>query len=149
MRGKIKKIFYSSSIIIFLMFIIHMPPVHSDVAFISNESVLVSKMTKNELNKILLGKTVNWNDGSKINLAVYKKDADLEIHKKTIRKYTMKSAVQFQRWWRKLAFTGKGTIPKSFGSEEDLIKFIKNKEGSIGYVNKEKIADSVKVIVIN
>jgi hypothetical protein len=59
-----------------------------------------------------------------------------------------KTAAQFSSFWKQAIFTGKGTPPKAFASEAELIKFVGETPGAIGYVTTNDVPATVKVITI-
>jgi ABC-type phosphate transport system substrate-binding protein len=40
-----------------------------------------------------------------------------------------------QNYFRTLVFTGKGSPPKSFATTDEIIQYVANTEGAIGYVS--------------
>ena len=126
---------------------LQVPFANSDVVIITNKSVTKERISKDKIRDVFLGKIVKWDDGSKINIAVF--DKQNELHKEFVKEYTQKSTSQFEKWWRKMVFTGQGTMPKSFESDEAIIEYIKSTEGAVGYIEKDKSTkDDIMVIVI-
>ena len=70
-------------------------------------------------------------------------------HDDFLKKYLGKSSSQFQRYFRTLVFTGKGSIPKSFDSEEAVVGFVTGTDGAIGYISNGTATGSAKVLTIN
>jgi ABC-type phosphate transport system substrate-binding protein len=88
-------------------------------------------ISKKDLKKILLGKTKKWDDGSKVVLVILEGG---DAHDKFVKKFAGKTAKQFQNFWRKMVFSGKGKMPQTFASEADLAAFVAANPGAIGYV---------------
>ncbi len=59
-----------------------------------------------------------------------------------------RTSSQIKAHWSKLVFTGKGSPPKEFPSDDEVINYVANNEFSIGYVDSSKVNDSVKVLHI-
>ncbi|WP_019677385.1 hypothetical protein [Arsukibacterium perlucidum] len=57
-----------------------------------------------------------------------------------------RTSSQIKAHWSKLVFTGKGSPPKEFASEEEVLNYVANNEFSIGYVDSSKVSSSVKVL---
>jgi ABC-type phosphate transport system substrate-binding protein len=95
---------------------------------------------------IFLGKKTKWDNGQQIVIVTLK---DSETHKNFLKKYIAKTATQFKSYWKKQVFTGKGSVPKSFEKEEDLLDFVAGTEGAIGYVSSGLNTDAVKTITTN
>jgi len=56
---------------------------------------------------------------------------------------------QYRRFWKKEEITGKGRRPVSFKVEKDMIEYVANTSGAIGYVSAAAPTDGVKVLSIN
>ena len=67
---------------------------------------------------------------------------------KFVKKFAGKTAKQFQNFWRKMVFSGKGKMPQAFASEADLAAFVAANPGSIGYVAKGAAIDGAKQIKV-
>ncbi len=114
-----------------------------DVIIIANPSVAVSHFSQKDISNIFLGKKTNWKDDSKIVFVVQRNS---DVHKAFLKNYVHKSPSQFDRYWKKLIFTGKGALPKSFESEQALIKYVGETKGAIGYVSAKSNRVNVKTI---
>ena len=55
---------------------------------------------------------------------------------------------QFSIYWKRLIFTGKGTPPTSFASDEKVVAFVARTPGAIGYVSTKAELKDVKTIKI-
>lgn len=118
----------------------------SEVVIIANNSVAESTISQNDLKKIFLGKTVKWPDKSSVNFVILKSG---ETHKKFVKTIVSKSPSQFKNYWKNMVFTGKGSKPKTFANQKDLIKYVSDTEGAIGYAEKGSTIDNVKIINVN
>ena len=106
----------------------------------------VAKVSKKTLKKMLLGKGKKWKGGEKVVLGTLTGGT---IHEKFIKKYAGKTAKQFTNYWRKMVFSGKGKMPKSFESEDDLIAFVAENDGALGYIDSATAHDPVKEMPID
>ena len=104
-----------------------------------------SDLSKKSLKKMLLGKTKKWKNGDKVVIATLTGGS---VHDTFIKKYAGKTAKQFTNYWRKMVFSGKGKMPKSFESEEDLVAFVAETDGAVGYIDSATAQDGVKAIAI-
>ncbi|KKO44986.1 phosphate ABC transporter substrate-binding protein [Arsukibacterium ikkense] len=57
-----------------------------------------------------------------------------------------RTSSQIKAHWSKLVFTGKGTPPKEFASDDEVVNYVANNEFSIGYIDSSKVTTSVKVL---
>ena len=94
---------------------------------------------------IFLGKIQKWQDGKKINIAALKKG---DIHEAFLNEYVEKSPDKFSSFWKIATVSGTGYPPKFFDSEADLVKYVTEKEGCIGYIAAETPHDGVTVVTI-
>jgi len=117
----------------------------AEVILISNKSVSASSLSENDVQDIFLGKTAKWPDGSKIHFVTLKGD----VHKDFLKQYIKRTESQYNTYWKKMLFTGKGNRPKEFDSEKEMIDWVASTEGAIGYVSKSTGAGSAKVISVN
>ena len=99
---------------------------------IANQSVPVSSMSRNKLKDYFLGVEVVWEDSTGIIITTLK---PCDTHTAFTKTITGKTAAQFKATWRKLLFLGQASVPKSFSTEKELVEFIANTEGAIGYVS--------------
>ncbi|MED5465092.1 MAG: hypothetical protein VX699_10585 [Myxococcota bacterium] len=104
------------------------------------------QLPRKRLKKLLLGKSKKWPSGEKVILAVLTHGP---THENFIKKHARKTPKQFTNYWRKLVFSGKGKMPKSFSSEEELIKFVARTPGALGYVDSATRRDGVTALPVN
>jgi ABC-type phosphate transport system substrate-binding protein len=116
---------------------------HADVLIIANKDVKDAAITKADLKEIFLGKKVQWRDNNKIRFVTLK---DSGPHKTFLRTYINKSAQQYSNYWRKMVFTGKGKIPKSFATSAEMIEYVSGTNGAIGYIGSSTTLVNVNTI---
>ncbi len=111
-----------------------------------HESVAISELDREEVSKIFLKEIKNWDDGSKIipidqnarssTRALFSED----IHGRAV------GAIRSH--WQQAAFSGAGTAPVERSSDADVIAFVKNNPGAIGYVSGSADVSSLKIITV-
>lgn len=114
-----------------------------DMVVIGNPSVSTSELRKQEVKYIFLGKKTKWDDGSKI---VFVIQEDSKNHENFLESYIQKDRLQFDNHWKKQIFTGRGSIPKTVKNDQEMIKFVGETLGAVGYVSSN--ADLENVIVV-
>lgn len=118
-----------------------------DIVFVANKNVCVDSLTKDEVRKIFLGKISMWPDNSPIRFVIVQQ---VDTHKRFVEKYANKTEEQFWAWWKRKLFTGSGTVPIRFVSEADVLIYVANTPGGIGYISSNvKIGDNVKVLHVS
>eukprot|EP00767_Chilomastix_cuspidata_P007817 gnl/Chilomastix_cuspidata/8673.p2 GENE.gnl/Chilomastix_cuspidata/8673~~gnl/Chilomastix_cuspidata/8673.p2 ORF type:complete len:142 (+),score=6.68 gnl/Chilomastix_cuspidata/8673:61-486(+) len=113
-----------------------------EILVVVNKGVPESSLSKDELKRIYLGKMSRWNNGDKVNFCLIKTDL-LEDFTNQYLGYT---AVNYFKYWKKLVFTGKGSMPPFYDKDENVVNFVANTKGAIGFVPSDSNTDSVKVI---
>ena len=113
-----------------------------DLVIIVNPDVS-STVLKNDLKRIYLNRKKRWNGGKGIVTATL---ADGTLHRLFLEKYINKSSAQFNTFWKRVIFTGKGAPPKNFQTEEELVVFVANTPGAIGYVSRNVPLEGVRVL---
>jgi ABC-type phosphate transport system substrate-binding protein len=116
-----------------------------DIIIIGNKSVADSKLNKQDLKNIYLGKKTTWNDNKKI---VFVTQDNSGVSDQFLSEYVSKSSAQYSSYWKEKIFTGQGTPPKSFASDKEMIQFVTQTEGAIGYVSSSEGLDNVKKLTI-
>lgn len=122
-----------------------LPGEASAFSIIVNKTVPDKSLSKEDIKKVFLGKKIKWDDGSRINVAVM---SDGDAHQELVKEYVQRSAAQFTVWWRRQVFTGRGSFPKTFSSEADMIKYVAETDGAVGYISSNVATDKVKTLAI-
>lgn len=124
-----------------LMFI---PEVASaDVLIITNNNVAEDTMTEDQIKDIFLGKKIKWADNKKVHFAILKNET---IHKQFLEAYIDKSKSQYKRYWKQMVFSGRGSMPVSFDTPEELVQYVAKTEGAVGYIDEGTTVVNVKTI---
>jgi ABC-type phosphate transport system substrate-binding protein len=105
-------------------------------------------LTRNDIQEIFLGKRVQWSDHSKIYAATVKD----EVHKMFLKEYLNRTETKWRAYWKRMVFTGRGVPPRSLATEAELIAYIAETKGAVGYISHEGIQGSpeaaIKIIKI-
>ena len=113
---------------------------------IVNKENSVTKLSKADISKMLLKKVSKWEDGQKV-LPIDQK-ADSRVRKNFSKVIHKKSVVAILAYWQKKIFTGKGVPPVEKRTNNDVIKFVKDNPGAIGYVSNNTKVTGVEVIEV-
>jgi len=106
------------------------PQTDGGLAVVVNSKGAPPEMPLSKLKIILKGEQQRWKDGSKITLAFMKTSTGIgEDMAKRIFGMTSK---ELNKYFLSQVFQGKMRSPQFFNSEEDLLKYIKNNDGTIG-----------------
>lgn len=92
-----------------------------------------------------LGKKKTWANGTKVSLAVHKKNPAFDTW---LKGNVGKSGSQFKSYWKKMVFTGKGAMPADFASDAEILAHVAATPGAIGVIIEGDGGDGVKVIAV-
>ena len=114
---------------------------YADILIIANKEVPETALTQEEIQKIFLGKTVKWQDSSRIRFVILK---DVQIHGLFLRQYLKKSNAKWKSYWKRMVFAGSGVAPKSINTEAEMIDIVSKTEGAIGYISTVGLPDNAE-----
>src|SRR5687767_10237911 len=115
----------------------------AEMQVIANPSVKSAAVSVDELKNVFLGNTSSLSDGSKVEPVLAESGA---AHDEFLKDVVGKSGPALKNHLKTLVFTGKGSMPKSFASEADIVKYVAKTPGAIGYVSASAAADGVKKV---
>jgi ABC-type phosphate transport system substrate-binding protein len=122
-----------------------LPAATSDVKVIANLSVKVSHVSADELKGIFLATKTSLADGSHVEPVLMKPGG---VHEASVQQYTGKTAAALETYYRSLVFTGKGAMPKMLASEAEMVEYVANTKGAVGYVSAGASTDGVKILEV-
>lgn len=112
-----------------------------DLIIVANNSVKAVTISQDEARDVFLGDS-NSLGGSHVAPVVLQKGSVQAAFLQLVGK----SESAFEATWRKQVFTGKGSMPRAFESEDALIAYVSSTPGAVGYVSAAKAAGGVKVL---
>ncbi len=115
----------------------------ADIKVIVNPDAPVAAVSADELKSVFLINKTSLSDGSHAEPVLEKDGAAHEFFVKT---YLGKSSSALQTYYRTLVFTGKGSMPKTFGKDADVVAYVAKTKGAIGYVAADADTSGVKVV---
>jgi len=139
-----KKFWWKLALVLLSVFVVA-TVAQAEIVVIANEAVPIDSLNQNEMKDIFLGKTAKWSDKSRVRFAVLTG----ETHQDFLRAYIKRTPSQYRTYWKKMVFTGKAAKPKSFKSEADLVKYVSQTDGAIGYISGKTDANGAKVLAVN
>ncbi len=117
----------------------------AEVVIIGNPSLPGPNLEAKDLVRIYLGKQTRWDDNKAIVPVMLKASP---VHEDFVETYLGRSPHRFVTYWRQMVFTGKGTPPRSFASEEELIAYVAATPGAVGYASATTDVRDVKVLPV-
>lgn len=98
---------------------------------------------KEMLKLMLTGRDKFWESGSEVVIVMLKSDPEAEA---ILLKYSGMTNTKFRNHWQRMAFSGRGKMPKVFSKLEDALLFIAENKGAIGIVPSETNVDRFRRI---
>ena len=117
----------------------------ADIKVIANSSVGAAAVSADELKGVFLGTKTSLSDGSHVEPVLLKAGA---VHEAFLKEYVGKTDDALNTYYRSLVFTGKGSMPKAFASDADVVSFVEKTKGAIGYVGAGASAGSAKTLEV-
>ncbi len=104
----------------------------AEIFVFANKNVPDKSLERESIERIYLGKKSQWSDGTRIVPVILKSGA---THSAFVKKFLDRDASQFSTFWKQAVFTGRGMPPKAFETEAELIEFVSDTPGAIGYAS--------------
>ena len=117
----------------------------ADVKIIANESVAMSSLSAEDLKGIFLMTKARLSDGSRPEPVLVNNG---QAHETFLKEYLGKNDAGLTAYYRSLVFSGKGSMPKTVNSEEEVVAYVAKTKGAIGYVAADAKADGVKTLEV-
>jgi hypothetical protein len=117
----------------------------ASVKVIANASVSEATVSVGDLRSVFLQEKDSLAGGSHVE-AVIEKDGP--THEAFLKEYLDKSDSALQSYYRSLVFTGKGAMPKTVGSDAEMVSYVAKTKGAIGYVGGDASAEGVKTLQV-
>jgi TonB family protein len=116
-----------------------------DVKIIANSSVRADSISASEIRGVFLEDKRSLRDGSHVEPVLAKGGS---AHETFLKQYLGTSDDVLRTHYRTLVFTGTGDMPKSLGSDAEIVKYVASTRGAIGYVDIDAPVDGAKVLTI-
>jgi ABC-type phosphate transport system substrate-binding protein len=114
------------------------------VAVVSSRSPLTA-LSKNQVVDIFLGRVSRFPDGEQA-LPIDQAEGSA-AREEFYAKFAGKSAAQIKAHWAKIIFTGRGHPPEELSNSIEVKKLIIKNPRAIGYIEKNMVDGSVRVLL--
>jgi len=105
----------------------------------------VSTLSKSQIADIFMGKMIRFPNGSEV--VPVDQVENSAARKEFYFKFADKSPAQLKAFWSKIIFTGRGQPPPEVSNDIEVKKFIAKHPDAIGYIERKRVDDSVKVVL--
>jgi ABC-type phosphate transport system substrate-binding protein len=116
----------------------------ADVQIIANASVRATNLSADEVKDIFLGAKTSVAGGD-VSPVLASGGAAHEVFLST---YVGKSDQGLRNHFKTLVFTGKGSMPKSFATDAEIVKYVAATKGAIGYISGSADAGAARKISV-
>lgn len=115
-----------------------------DVKVIANSSIAADSISPRELRSVFLAEKSRLG-GIRVEPVFEKGGAAHEVF---LRQYLDQSDSELQTYYRALVVTGRGSMPKALASDEDVVLYVSQTKGAIGYVSLGASTPGVKILAV-
>lgn len=115
-----------------------------DVKVIANSNFSMDSISTRELKSVFLAEK-NRLGGAHVE-PVFERGG--EAHETFLRQYLGQSDAQLQTYYRTLVVTGRGSMPKELNSDQDVVDYVSQTKGAIGYVSAAASTPGVKTLLV-
>lgn len=98
-----------------------------------------NSLTRAEVSDLFLKKRVEWKNGTTVRPVVLKEKA---IEEAFCNDVIGRSSIAVKKYWQRQIFTGRGTPPEEKMKDEEILSFVAQTPGAIGFVSPR--ADTAK-----
>jgi len=116
-----------------------------DLKVIANFSVGASSISVDELKGVFLETKTSLGDGSHVEPVLEKGGP---THDAFIKAYLGKTDAALRTYYRSLVFTGKASMPKTLGTDAEVVAYVAKTKGAIGYVSAGASTVGVKTLEV-
>lgn len=103
-----------------------------------SSNVPLTSISQKELAAIFLGQKRQWQDGTRVKIAILRSASE---QSRFLNVVAGRSPGQYWAHWRNIVFSGRGIMPKIFGSEKEILDYLAQEEGAIGHITSTELAD--------
>lgn len=138
-----------SGLLIFPLFLyssIFAASANADVVVVVSAESAVTRLSAEQTTRIFLGKVTTFPNGTD---AVPIDQVERNpVRDEFYSRVANKSSSQLAAYWAKIIFTGDGNPPKQMEGNESVKKAVARNPNAIGYIDKNAVDSSVRVILV-
>jgi TonB family protein len=116
-----------------------------DFKIIANAGVKADTISAGDIKSIFLEEKISLGDGTHVEPVLKKGGSGRDAF---VEEFLGRSDDDLQMYYRTLVFSGKGSMPKTVRSDDEVVAYVAKTRGAIGYVAEATRADGVKTLSI-
>ena len=105
----------------------------TDYQVVVNDSRTVSSMTKKEIAALFRKNVTKWDDGLKVQPV--DQGPSRSVREAFTEAVHGKSVASIKAYWQKMIFSGRATPPPELNNNTEVLDFVRQNSGAIGYVS--------------
>ena len=113
---------------------------------IVNNANGTSSVAKKDLSQLFMKKTAKWSNGTPV-VAVDQTEKS-PVREKFTQEVHGKSVAAVKSYWQQQIFSGRDVPPVEKSSDAQVVAFVKQNAGAIGYVGESADTAGVKVVAV-
>jgi ABC-type phosphate transport system substrate-binding protein len=98
---------------------------------VAHPDVPVEALDSRDVKKIFLGEKTRWENQQRIYFITLKNP---EVHESFLQRHVGKTPTQYDIFWKKRVFSGRGRMPEAVDSAPAVMEYVSRNPGSIGYL---------------
>lgn len=103
----------------------------------------LSKLNERTVQRIFTGKIIEI-DGVHVTAVNHKAGA---LRDRFLQRYLNQKNDKYTAYWTVRRFIGKGIPPRELSSTAEVIRFVQNTPGAIGYINENELTPDMNVVI--
>jgi TonB family protein len=115
------------------------------IKVIANPNMKIDTISAGEIRIVFLCERSSLGDGSHVEPVLKRRGS---VHEAFLKQYLGQSDDELLRHYQSLVFTGRGSMPKTVGSDEEVVAYVARTRAAIGYVSAETTTAGVKTLVV-
>jgi hypothetical protein len=117
----------------------------NEIKIIANPNVDESEISRDDLNRIFLMTKTSLPGAPHVEPVLENAGTVCDLF---LKEYVGRTNVALMTYYRSLMFSGKASIPKSFGSDSEVAEYVAKTKGAIGYVGFTANVPGVKTLKV-
>ncbi len=117
----------------------------AEVIIVASKTASFNSLSKDDISAVYHGKTKKLADGKLLKALDQDDNATRAQFLKT---YLAQSGTQYNTYWSRITFTGKGLPPENARNDAGVIDALQSKPDAIGYIDSNSLTNSVKQIQV-
>ncbi len=119
----------------------------ADTVLIANPAIPEDTLTRSNARLLFSLRRTHWSDGHQAHVFVLKDDNP--VHRAFVRQVLQLYPRQLRRVWDRQTYSGTGQAPETVTSPKEMKRKIATTPGSVGYLPKDMVDESVKLIEVH